>query len=330
VIEIVLERGGRVESSHRVHAAVVSAEGQLAGGNGHVDFATFLRSAAKPFQALPLVEEGAVEALGITPEELAVCCGSHGGEPEHLARVRSLLERADAGESDLACGPHLPLHQPSAHALLRGGTSASKIHNNCSGKHAGMLALARHCGWPIEGYRDPGHPVQKRMLREIVRWTGVPEPEILPGTDGCGVVCFGLPLRAIALAFARFGQAARGGDEGPAAVIGAMAGHPFFVAGSGRLCTQLAEVTGGRLIAKVGAEGVYGAVDLHRGLGVALKVVDGARRACEVALLTILMEVGVLEPAEIEELEHRWDVVVPNTLGEPAARLRAEGRLECA
>jgi len=329
-MQIVLERGGRVESRHRVHAAVVAADGQLAGGNGDVDFSTFLRSAAKLFQALPLVEEGAVEALGITPEELAVCCGSHGGQPEHLVRVRSLLERAHAGESDLACGPHLPLHQPSAHALLRAGAGASKIHNNCSGKHAGMLALARHCGWPLEGYRDPGHPVQKRMLREIVRWTGVPEADVLPGTDGCGVLCFGLPLRAIALAFARFGQSARRSDEGPAAVIEAIADHPFFVAGSGRLCTELTEVTRGRVISKVGAEGVYGAVDRHRCVGVALKVEDGARRACEVALLTILMEMGVLEPAEIEELEHRWDVVVPNTLGEPAARLRAEGRLECA
>ncbi len=327
-MKILLERSGLIESVHTVHVAAVDAGGRLLARSGDPGLVTFLRSAAKPFQALPLVEEGVAARFRLTTEELAVACASHGGEPLHLAVVRSILAKAGVPEEAFECGAHLPLHLESAHALLRAGRKAAPIHNNCSGKHAGMLALARSKGWPLEGYRLAEHPVQERMLAEVARWTGVSSEQIGVGTDGCGVACFSLSIRAVAFAFARFAAAAARNEPGPETIARAMGAHPFMVAGTGRLCSELIEATKGRILAKVGAEGVYGALDRERSIGIALKVEDGARRACEVALLVSLMELGLLTPDEIGLLEDRWHRVVPNTRGEPVARLRAEGHLE--
>jgi L-asparaginase II len=324
---VVLEREGRRESTHRVHLAVVDAAGGLQTRNGDPDLAIFVRSAAKPFQALPLVQDGAGDRWGITARELAACCGSHGGEAGHLACVRGLLDRIGVPESSLACGPHDPMNEDAARALLEAGQVPRPIHNNCSGKHAGMLALARYHGWPTRGYRLRDHPVQRRMRAEMTRWAGVPEGEMGLGIDGCGVVCFHLPLRAMARAYARLVEAAEEGEPASAAVVGAMAQHPFQVAGTDRLCTVLIEATRGRVIAKVGAEGVYGAGERRRRFGLALKVEDGARRAAEVALVTAMVELGWVEGEEREALGPWVERTVPNTLGEPAAVLRAEGRM---
>ncbi len=327
-MEIQLIRGGRVESSHRVHAAVVDESEHLMAWSGSPEFKTFVRSAAKPFQVLPLVEEGGVEQWGVVPEEVALACGSHGGEIPHLARVRSLLARVDVEESALACGPHLPMHEESAQALLQAGETALPIHNNCSGKHAGMLALARTMGWSLDAYHRSGHPVQERMVDEVARWTEVPPDRILRGIDGCGVVCFGLPLRAMARGWGRFSRAASRGSEGPELVLGAMARHPFQVAGTGRLCTRVMEVTDGRIVVKLGAEGVYCGVDRSTGVALALKVEDGSRRACEVALVEILCQMELLDPEEEGSLASWRRREVLNTLGEEAACLQAQGVLE--
>jgi L-asparaginase II len=322
---IVLRRGGLVESRHRVHVAVTGPEGELLAWAGDPELVTHFRSAAKPFQALPLVEDGVVEAFGLTDEELALTCGSHGGEEAHVAGARRILEKAGVPEAALELGPHPPMNADAARTLSREGREPLPVHNNCSGKHAGMLALARHHGWPLEGYRLPDHPVQRRMLREIARWTGVPEGEIRPGVDGCGVVCFGVPLRAMARGWAAFAAAAAGGDEGPGAVARAMTAHPFQVAGTGRLCTRVMEATRGTVLAKVGAEGVYGAASRDGRLGIALKVEDGARRASEVALIRVLALLELLDEGAMEALEaDRGVAPVPNTLGEAAAPLEAE------
>jgi L-asparaginase II len=322
---IVLRRGDVVESRHRVHVAVTDPEGRLVAWSGHPELMTHFRSAAKPFQALPLVEDGVVEAFGITEGELALACGSHGGEEAHVAGARRILEKAGVPETALELGAHPPMNQEAARALLRGGREPLPIHNNCSGKHAGMLALARHHGWPLEGYRLPDHPVQRRMTREVARWTGVPEADIRPGVDGCGVVCFGVPLRAMARSWAAFAGAAAGGEAGPGAVVRAMAAHPFEVAGTGRLCTRVIEATRGAVLAKVGAEGVYGAAARDGRVGIAIKVEDGARRAAEVALVRVLELLELLDAEAMEALTpFRGQVPVSNTRGEAAAFLETE------
>jgi len=207
---VVVERAGLLESAHRVHVAVVDSEGRLSASVGDAERIVFHRSAAKPFQAVPLVDDKVAERFTLTTEELALCCASHSGEPEHEALARSILSKAGLDESDLECGPHLPLDRAAAEALLRAGGSPSAIHNNCSGKHAGMLALAVAHGWPTRGYIRRDHPVQVRMVAEMCRWTKLQEDGIGLGQDGCGVVSFATPLARLAGGFARLG-----GADGP-------------------------------------------------------------------------------------------------------------------
>lgn len=320
-------RGGVVESVHRVSVAVADAEGRLVARAGDPTLVTFYRSAAKPIQALPLVEDSVVERFGITAEELAVCCASHSGERAHVEVVVSLLRKVGMPEDALECGPHAPFHEESAAALVRSGGEPRAIHNNCSGKHAGMLALAAAHGWPAAGYHRAEHPVQRRMRAEISRWSGVPESELGNAVDGCGVPTFAVPLHRMATSFARFAAAAARGE--PAArVVAAMTGYPYFVAGTGRLCTALMECAGDRLFVKLGAEGVYCAGVPGRGLGVALKVEDGANRANEPALVRVLARLGLLDGGDLERLAKFAEPELGNTRGEVVGEVRAEFELE--
>lgn len=314
-------RGERVESVHEVDVAVAGATGAIVAFAGDPDVVVFARSALKPFQALPLVQDGVADRYGLTAEELAICCGSHSGEPHHVEVARSILARIDVGEDALACGPHRPFNREAAGALSREGREPGRLHNNCSGKHAGMLALARAHDWPLEGYQEKGHPVQQRMLEEVSGWTGVAAEEVETAVDGCGVVTFALPLRATARAFA--GLAAEPSGSPADRVLEAMTAHPFLVGGTERLCTRLMEVTHGRIVAKLGAEGVYGALDVETGQGIALKARDGARRAAEVALLAVLDALDLLEPDELDALGQWARPAVENTRGERVGGLRA-------
>src|SRR5881628_1366465 len=200
-------RGAVVESAHTVHVAVVDREGRLVGRAGDPDLVTFWRSAAKPFQAVPLVTDGVVERFKISSAELALCCASHSSEPGQIALVRNLLAKIGCSERDLLCGPHPPLSERVASDYATRGVRLTAVYSNCSGKHAGMLALARHHGWPTEFYTRLEHPVQQRCLAEVHRWTELPLSEIGTAVDGCGVVCYGLPLRNMALAYARLDSA---------------------------------------------------------------------------------------------------------------------------
>src|SRR5438270_6430355 len=196
-------RGGMVEAVHDVHAAVVDAGGRLVARTGDPDLVTFWRSAAKPFQALPLVEDGAADRFSFTSEELALVCASHSSEPGQVARVRELLGKIGCGERDLVCGPHPPLSERVAQDYATRGLRLTAVYSNCSGQHAGMLALARHHAWPTQFYTRPEHPVQQRCLREVARWTDVAAPDTRTAPDGRGVVCLGIPLRNMALAYVR-------------------------------------------------------------------------------------------------------------------------------
>ena len=323
-------RGALVESRHAVSAAVVDAGGRLLAHAGDADLITFWRSAAKPFQALPLLVDGAVDRFGLGSEELALACASHSSEPPHLAVARRFLERIGCRESDLACGPHPPLGPAVADEVIRRGITMTPSWSNCSGKHAGMLALARHHGWPTGGYERTGHPVQERILREVSAWTGLDSASLALAVDGCTAACFGLPLRAMALAYARFAA-----DPGAAAtrLRGAMAAHPGLVAGTGRFDSDVIRASGGRILAKIGAEGVYGACVVPLGLGVAVKVEDGDMRSAPAALAAILLELLQRAPeddfGEVRGvLERSARTGIRNTRGELTGELAPAGDLQ--
>jgi L-asparaginase II len=319
-VEVV--RGAVAESVHRISAAVVDADGNLRASAGDPDFFTFLRSAAKPLQALPLVDDGAVDRFGITPEELALCCGSHSGTPRHVRLAESLLARIGLDGEALACGPHPPIDAESARALAEAGLEPQRLHNNCSGKHAGMMALARARGWDPAGYHRLEHPVQGRLLGEIARWAGLPDEAVALGVDGCGVVCFGLPLRSMALAYARVAAAARRGERGPRAVVDAMTTYPELVAGEGRVCTELMRRAGGRMFAKIGAEGVYCVGVPGAELGIALKVEDGNTRAVAPAILAVLRELDLISEDDFGAMHDLVFAELVNTRGETVGQLR--------
>ncbi|SUZ76462.1 uncharacterized protein METZ01_LOCUS29316 [marine metagenome] len=325
VVEVL--RGDVVEARHTVHVAVADTHGRVVARAGNGDGLTYYRSAAKPFQALPLVEEGIVRRFGISLPELALCCASHEGEPEHVATARSILSKIGVDEALIRCGSQLPFGADASQELLMLGGQAMPIHNNCSGKHAGMLALAVGMGWDPVDYHLPGHPVQDRMLREILRWTGLGETEVATGVDGCGVVCFAVPLFQIAKSFARFSVAAAD-NEGPAEIVRAMTTHPFMVGGTGRACTQVIEAAAGKAFVKLGAEGTYIGGIPASGLGFAIKVEDGGRRAVEVALVKVLEELGVLTEAAVTAISHHGNPIVYNTRGEAVGEIRPAFHLE--
>ena len=327
-------RGGVVEAVHDVHVAVVDSTGGIVARTGDPELVTFWRSAAKPFQALPLVEDGAAERFGLTSQDLALACASHSSEPGQVAQVRELLGKIGCSERDLLCGPHPPLSEKVAQDYHARGLRLTAVYSNCSGKHAGMLALARHHGWPTAFYTRLEHPVQQRCLAAVGRWTEVPVGDIKTAVDGCGVVCYGLPLRNMAWAYARLAIADFGlriaESKGPrpirnpqSAIVESMLRHPDLIAGEGRPCTELMRAHPGRVIAKVGAEGVYCALLTQPGLGVALKVTDGHAIASALAIAAVLEELG-LRPRP-PSLTARPSV---NTRGETVGELRVKGGLE--
>jgi len=329
-LTVVATRGTRPESWHRVHAAVVDPQGRLVARAGNPDLVTFWRSAAKPFQAMPLVADGAAARYHFGDRELALACGSHSSEPVHLDLVTRMLEQLGLGEEALACGPHPPLSPEVAEQVARDGVTLTPRWSNCSGKHAGMLALALHHRWPLEGYQREEHPVQRRILAEIERWTGRRAGAVGLGTDGCTAVTFALSLRAMAGAYARF---ATSDDAGARTLRRAMGEHPALVAGRGRLCTELGLATRGAVIAKVGADGIYCAAIPAAGLGLALKVEDGDPRSAPPALLAILGDLGRgrdlgFDPSALPEsvTRHAAPPVV-NTRGVVTGTLEARGGL---
>jgi len=315
-------RGAVVESRHRVHVAVVDAGGRLRAYAGDPDLVTYFRSAAKPLQALPLVEDGAFDRYGLTHEELALCCGSHSGSAAHTAVAEAILAKAAVSADALACGPHPPFDDEARRALEEAGLAPGRVHNNCSGKHAGMMMLARVRGWDPDGYERPEHPVQQRVLAEVARWTGLPLEAIGLAVDGCGVACFAMPLRQMALGFAKFAAAVRAGDRGPATVAQAMTEHPEMVAGDGRICTALMRLAAGRLFAKTGAEGMYCVGVPGAELGIALKVDDGASRAVAPAILGVLRELDLISEDDLGALHSFAYPDLLNTRGEAVGQVR--------
>ncbi len=303
-----LVRGTTVESVHRGAIAVCDASGTLKAAWGAVRQPVYPRSAFKALQALALVETGAAEAAGVSDEELALACASHSGEPMHTTRVAGWLARIGCAEADLACGPHLPYNEQSAHDLIRKGEKPCRVHNNCSGKHTGFLTLARHLGQPIAGYENEGHPVQQRVRQAIAEMCGV-SPQAMPvGIDGCAAPNYAIPLESLALGMARLAMPS--GLAAPRAaaaqrLVTAWKAHPLLVSGTGRACADLISAARGRTVVKTGAEAVFMAALPEQGLGIALKIDDGGTRAAETVMAQLLVLLGEADPDDPRIARHR-------------------------
>jgi L-asparaginase II len=285
LVEVV--RGGLVESRHRGAVAVVDADGQHLLTRGDVDRPVFPRSAIKALQALVLVETGAADRFRFGAEELALACASHGGEEGHVATVTRMLARAGLDASALKCGAHWPLHQASAQALARAGGTASPLHNNCSGKHAGFLCAACALEADRGSYIEPAHPIQREVKATLENLAGVKISDDACAIDGCSVPTWAVPLAATARAFARFGSGQGLAPMRAAAahrLRAACAEKPWHVAGTGRFCTEVMTKFGARVFVKSGAEGMCCAALPEQGLGIAVKCDDGAGRAAEVMM----------------------------------------------
>ncbi len=297
-IAVEVTRGDVVESRHRASAVVVDATGKVVRQWGDIDQVVYPRSAIKPIQALPLIETGAADAYDLGDGEIALACASHGAETFHTDTVRAWLARIGLSEADLECGAHLPSHQPTSEALLRARGIADQTHNNCSGKHVGFLTTARHLDEPTAGYIRLDHPVQARVIRTLGEMTGVDVSVAPGGIDGCGIPTLAIPLTGVATAMARFadpGGLARMRAAAIRRISAAMAARPEMVSGTGRFCTALIGQSKGAILAKTGAEGVYAVALPELGLGVAVKVDDGAGRASEVAVAAVLRAIGAID-----------------------------------
>jgi L-asparaginase II len=299
-------RGPTIESVHNGSIAVMSPGGELVASMGDPAVLTYMRSSAKPLQALPLVETGATEAFNFKPAELAICCASHAGTDQHIETVRKLQAKIGISEDDLQCGIHLPYDQQAQRQLIRENLRPRPLGNNCSGKHTGMLALSKHLSQPLEDYLELDHPVQVAILEAVKQMTGV-EPVI--GIDGCSAPNFAVPLQAAAWAYARLMDPS-GLPEARAnacrQIVDAMRTHPLMVSGPGRFDTRLMEVTGGRILAKGGADGFQamgipaGGSDRPHALGIAIKIADGdfGKRALGPVSVAVLASLGAINLEE--------------------------------
>ena len=327
-LEVVVRRGPIAESVHHLQAVAVDATGRRVFATAEPERVTSFRSAAKPFQLLPLIERGHADRFGFTPEEVAVMSASHTGSAHHVDLVTGILARLGLEPRHLACGYHEPSDPASLEDVRLHPEKRSPLYNNCSGKHAGMLALALAEGWPVEGYEREAHPVQQLMRRTVAECCGLAPEALQVGVDGCSVSVFGLPLAAMAHGYARLAAAiAHGGDARAQALqrIGrALTAHPRAVEGAGRLSTALMETTGGRVAAKGGAEGLELVAVPGRSLGIAVKCEDGGARAVAPATVALLGELGVLTATEMDALAGQRRPRLTNAAGLDVGQLEAE------
>ncbi len=288
-------RGPILENRHRGAAAIVSVDGGIIGQWGDVATPILPRSAIKMIQALPLIESGASAAFGLNTEHLALACASHQGAPLHTEKVAAWLSGMDLSESDLLCGP-----QPSRdRALRKADVPASRIMNNCSGKHTGFLALSRHLNAPLERYLDPAAPVQSAIGRAFAEMTGCDFP-LVYGIDGCSAPNFAASIYGVAAAMALFANPSSLGQARAAAAIQlreAMCSHPLLISGEGRACAALIGATEGRAVVKTGADGVYTGIITAAQTGFCLKIDDGNTAAAEALCAGLLIHLGALDPA---------------------------------
>jgi L-asparaginase II len=317
-------RGGHVESVHHGSFVVVERDAVVL-SHGDVDRWTFYRSTSKPLQALAAVTSGAADAWKLTPTEIALATGSHSGASVHVEVARSILAKAGVDEKHLGCGGHWSSDLATACEQRAASREPLRVWSNCSGKHATMLAIARHRGAPLETYLDRGHPVQREIHTHMAAFTGIDAAELRVVVDGCGAPTFAVPLVAMARSLGRLADpSSMSADLAAAArrVVAAMRAHPDMVAGEGRFDTDLMRLSREPLVAKAGAEGVHGVGVPSRGMGIAVKAEDGGDRGYRIVVVELLRRLGVLASAEADELLRRHaSPVVRNWAGDEVGRM---------
>ena len=318
-------RDRTLESRHRGAVAAVDATGKLIYSLGNIDALIFPRSSIKPIQAIPLLESGAAKQFGLTPSEIALSCASHNAESFHRTALSNWLSRAALDESMLECGVSLPLHTASAHQWLRDGGDAMKGLHNCSGKHTGMMTLARYLDVPVNGYSEYQHPTQQRWMNVLTDFTGIDSDNLPWNRDGCGLPALAMPLRSFANALARFCALEDQPEHRALAmsdILSAMHNHPEMVAGTDRCCTATMQVHDD-LVVKTGAEGVFAAIAPSAGIALALKIDDGATRAADAALGAALKHLGLLTESQYESLRQWFSPDIINSQGVAVGSLTA-------
>ncbi|MBC6440729.1 MAG: asparaginase [Rhodospirillales bacterium] len=329
LIEVI--RGNTTESRHAGVAVVCDARGTVMWSLGDPGLVMFPRSAIKPIQsALVMAESGAMQAFDVSPQELALACASHAGDPIHTDPVRTWLSRIGLEPSNLECGPQDPRTRDVLRDLLRAGCEAGREHNNCSGKHTGFLTICRHMGVDPAGYPDADHPAQAAVCRTMAEMCDTDHATADLGTDGCGVPSIAMPLVGLATGMARLADPSglsHGRAQACRAIVAAMAAHPLMIAGAGRTCSVLNRAGKGRFVVKGGAEGVYAAAWPGKGWGIALKIADGAGRAAEVAVIHVLRHIGAIDDATWQSLAAWRQPQQHNWAGTRTGELRAAGTL---
>lgn len=319
-------RGGITDLRHRGAVAVADAEGRLVWAAGDIERPVYPRSAVKLFQALPLVESGAADRYGLSDRQLALACSSHSAEDDHVDMAEAMLEAAGLNEPHLACGGHWPLFsQKQMIEFVRSGQEPNRLHNNCSGKHAGFLCAACHQEIEPSGYETAEHEIQRQVKAAQEVMTGFSLEEATAAIDGCSIPAYAFPLRTLAQGFARAATGhGIGAGRGVAAkrLMDACMAHPWFTAGTGRFCTRVMEAGEGAVYAKTGADGVYVAALPEAGLGVALKCDDGSGPAAEIMLASVLLRLLGHDDAMRERLEPLSRRILKNWSGTEVAEIR--------
>lgn len=325
-------RGSNVENSHLGHIAVVDSNGKLLYSYGDPYRMTYARSSIKPLQAMPIIETGTANRFQFSEADLAVCCASHNGEKKHREQVLSILKRLGRNESVLKCGTHIPYDEESYIQLIRNSEKLTPLYNNCSGKHAGMVATAIHMNEDVDTYYQLEHPVQQRILKTISKMTKYPIDEIKIGIDGCGVPSFQIPLKNLALGFARLVSheklETQSMKDAAEKIVDAMVTFPEMIGGKNRYCTELMQAFDKRIVGKEGAEAVYCIGDKKTGIGIAIKIEDGMKRPIYAVINSVLEQLKIGLNQELDRLQHYSNPLIKNMKNEVVGSIKPEFQLQ--
>ncbi|KPU44359.1 L-asparaginase II [Oxobacter pfennigii] len=324
-------RGNKVENIHRGDIVIVDYKKNIIAYLGDPNKRTFMRSCAKPIQALSVIESGAASSYDISQKELALMCASHYAEQFHVDTIASILKKLGLQEENLLCGPTYSINEKVSEALIKTGNSKRRIYNNCSGKHAGMLAISKLKGYELSTYNELEHPLQQMMLKSISEVCEVDKEDIGIGIDGCGVPVVEIPLYNMALSFAKlahssiFDTVRRNAVD---SVVGAMLEYPEMIAGTDGFCTELIKHTHGKMIGKLGADSVYCIGILEHGIGIAVKIEDGNMRVLSCAVMEVLNQLGYINAQEEMALKSFHMIDIINSLNQKVGEVQPVFKLK--
>lgn len=322
-------RGPLVESIHMAHIAVVNSQGELLYSYGDPERITYARSSVKPIQAIQVLETKATQRYDINEREISFMCASHSGETYHVECVKDILGKADIGLDKLNCGIHVPGNSDVYKELIESKVELSQSHNNCSGKHSGMLISAKNMGEDLDTYLDINHPVQQRILNNISYVCDYDKEKIILGIDGCGAPVHALPLERFAYGFARMADSVKLEEKGVFVdkITSSMMKYPEMIAGRNRFCTALMRVCGDRIFGKAGAQGVYLIGDKKNKLGIAVKVEDGNGQATNCVAMEVLRQLDLITEEELKELNNFYNPKLLNARKDVIGEVRSSFKL---